>query len=536
MALASVSPRPSTASGSELNQLDQKSHRQKEERSPSSLGLERSKLERSLRSEVLSRRRRILALLASTTIITLVVGLISGVAFLLVGGSLLAGALALYLCQLIRLRNRDAEREMAFSLPPTWSEEAEAVWSFVRRVRIEESFPDSRNQENPPSGPPLFDRWPITQILWAGVAGWMFNVLAGFAEQLAKSSSLGRVRLALLRPVGKLLAFLSRQSLRTVAVSVVATTSAVAVAGTASAATPTGPAHSNVPYTVSASQSVSTVSTTQSASTSYTVQPGDTLSAIAERFDTTVQTLVAMNNIVDPDLIYAGQSFAVLGEGTNSYTVQLGDTLSAIAERFDTTVQTLVAMNNIADPDLIFSGQVLIVGGQGGEGTTSAPVEPDSHLAAAGSHRYDHHLSAGSHRYDHHLSAGSHRYDHHLSAGSHRYDHHLAAAGSHRYDHHLSAGSHRYDHHLAAGSPSHHLSAGSHRYDHHLAAGSHRYDHHLAAGSHRYDHHLAAGSTDHDHHLAAGSHRYDHHLAAAGSHEFAAGQHRGIAAACPVSD
>ncbi|MGA7416789.1 MAG: LysM peptidoglycan-binding domain-containing protein [Acidimicrobiales bacterium] len=262
---------------------------------------------------------------------------------------------------------------MAFSSPPTWSEEAEAVWSFVRQVRIEESFPDSSNQD-PPSGPPLFDRWTITQVLWAGVAGWMFNVLAGFAEQLAKSSSLGRVRLALLRPLGKLLACLSRQSLRTVAVSVVATTSAVAVAGTASAATPTGPAQSDVPYTVSASQPVLTVSTTESASTSYTVQPGDTLSAIAERFDTTVQTLVAMNNIVDPDLIYAGQSFAVLGEGTNSYTVQPGDTLSAIAERFDTTVQTLVAMNNIADPDLIFSGQVLIVGGQGGEGITSAPV------------------------------------------------------------------------------------------------------------------------------------------------------------------
>lgn len=115
MALASVSPRPSTASGSELNQLDQKSHRQQEERSLSSVGLERSNLERSLRSEALSRRRRILAVLASTTIITLVVGLISGVAFLLVGGSLLAGSLALYLCQLIRLRNRDAEREMAFS-------------------------------------------------------------------------------------------------------------------------------------------------------------------------------------------------------------------------------------------------------------------------------------------------------------------------------------------------------------------------------------------------------------------------------------
>ena len=253
MALVTAGTRPSTPSGSELGQLDEEGPRPVEERSPSSLGLESSKVQRSLRAQELSRRRRTLTILGSTSILTLAVGLISGMASIQIAGALLAGSLAVYLCQLIRLRNRDAEREMALSSPPTWSEEAEAVWSFVRQVRLEESFPDVIKQA-PPSGRPLFDRWAFTQILWAGVAGWMFNVLAGLAEQLAKRSSLGRVRLALLRPIGKLLAFLSRQSLRTVAVSVVATSSAVAVAGTASAATP--------PTVVSASQPPSTTSTT----------------------------------------------------------------------------------------------------------------------------------------------------------------------------------------------------------------------------------------------------------------------------------
>lgn len=43
----------------------------------------------------------------------------------------------------------------------------------------------------------------------------------------------------------------------------------------------------------------------------YTVQPGDTLFQIAQRFGTTVQSLVQANNITDPDLIYPGQVLTI---------------------------------------------------------------------------------------------------------------------------------------------------------------------------------------------------------------------------------
>lgn len=43
----------------------------------------------------------------------------------------------------------------------------------------------------------------------------------------------------------------------------------------------------------------------------YMVQPGDTLSAIALRFGTTVEALVEKNGIGNPDLIYAGQELIV---------------------------------------------------------------------------------------------------------------------------------------------------------------------------------------------------------------------------------
>lgn len=44
----------------------------------------------------------------------------------------------------------------------------------------------------------------------------------------------------------------------------------------------------------------------------YVIEPGDCLSVLAERFDTTVEQLMADNqNIVDPDLIYAGDFLVV---------------------------------------------------------------------------------------------------------------------------------------------------------------------------------------------------------------------------------
>ena len=43
----------------------------------------------------------------------------------------------------------------------------------------------------------------------------------------------------------------------------------------------------------------------------------------------------------------------------NTYTVKSGDTLSGIAKKFGTTVQNLVKLNNIANPNLIYPNQVL---------------------------------------------------------------------------------------------------------------------------------------------------------------------------------
>ena len=49
-------------------------------------------------------------------------------------------------------------------------------------------------------------------------------------------------------------------------------------------------------------------------------------------------------------------------DGNVTYTVRSGDTLTAIAARFSTTVADLCRVNNIVNPNLIYPGQVLKIG------------------------------------------------------------------------------------------------------------------------------------------------------------------------------
>ena len=102
----------------------------------------------------------------------------------------------------------------------------------------------------------------------------------------------------------------------------------------------------------------------------YVVQSGNTLSGIAEMFGTTVQELVQINNIANPNLIFPGQVLKILTNSTNNgeetrgvgsitYTVQRGDTLSQIAQIYNVTVAHIVEINGIQNPNLIFPGEKL---------------------------------------------------------------------------------------------------------------------------------------------------------------------------------
>jgi spore germination protein len=95
----------------------------------------------------------------------------------------------------------------------------------------------------------------------------------------------------------------------------------------------------------------------------HTIQPGETLWEIAQRYGTTVEAIVAQNNIADPSLIYAGQ---ILEIPVNYHTVQPGENLWEIARSYNTTIEAIARLNGITNPDLIYPGTVLAIP-EGGE-------------------------------------------------------------------------------------------------------------------------------------------------------------------------
>lgn len=116
----------------------------------------------------------------------------------------------------------------------------------------------------------------------------------------------------------------------------------------------------------------------------YTVQSGDTLSSIATRYGVTVENLASINGLSNPNLIYPGEVLKIYPENnrnivnrdkmefSSTYIVRLGDTLSFIARRFDTTVNDLVELNDIANPNLIYPGEILKIPTVGNEDSKSS--------------------------------------------------------------------------------------------------------------------------------------------------------------------
>lgn len=111
-------------------------------------------------------------------------------------------------------------------------------------------------------------------------------------------------------------------------------------------------------------------STTASQPTTYVVQPGDTLSAIALRYDTTVAALAAANGIVASGYIHVGQRLVIPEPGTSlppaqpvtlTHVVQAGETLGGIGLRYGVSAWAIARVNGLAGVSYIYPGQRLTI-------------------------------------------------------------------------------------------------------------------------------------------------------------------------------
>ncbi|HEV2339984.1 MAG TPA: M23 family metallopeptidase [Patescibacteria group bacterium] len=96
----------------------------------------------------------------------------------------------------------------------------------------------------------------------------------------------------------------------------------------------------------------------------YTVEHGDTLTAIAQKFDISVDTIKWANNLTS-DEVSVGDQLQILPVSGVLYKVESGDTVYSIADKLKTNAQKIVdfPFNDFANPETfsLVSGQDLVV-------------------------------------------------------------------------------------------------------------------------------------------------------------------------------
>ena len=103
----------------------------------------------------------------------------------------------------------------------------------------------------------------------------------------------------------------------------------------------------------------------------YIVKKGDTLTGISKKYKTTVKELVELNGIKNPNLIYPNQRLKIYENTTNQeiggenscgkilYKIKYGDTLSKLALKYKTSVVEIAKINNISNPNRIYAGNII---------------------------------------------------------------------------------------------------------------------------------------------------------------------------------
>jgi len=122
----------------------------------------------------------------------------------------------------------------------------------------------------------------------------------------------------------------------------------------------------------------------QGSGQTHVVQPGENLFRIALKYGVSVSALSSVNGIVNPTMVYVGQTLIIPAGNAGSaappqpiqpgapvagsggrHVVATGENLFRIAMRYGLTTAQLAAANGIVNPNSVYVGQVLRIPGAG---------------------------------------------------------------------------------------------------------------------------------------------------------------------------
>ena len=104
----------------------------------------------------------------------------------------------------------------------------------------------------------------------------------------------------------------------------------------------------------------------------HVVRKGETLTSIARLYGVKVQDLIALNELKDPNRLVVGQELIITPRVQRTHVVEKGDTLWHIARKYEVSVEAIVSVNALANPNQLRVGQKLVIPAIGGG--TDAPA------------------------------------------------------------------------------------------------------------------------------------------------------------------
>ncbi len=130
----------------------------------------------------------------------------------------------------------------------------------------------------------------------------------------------------------------------------------------------------------------------------HTVSWGETLHQIAADYHVAVNSIIAANNLGQPDRIFAGQQLIIPdvtlpsqhgGLAPQTHVVQAGENLYRIGLKYGVSFDAILIANRLANADQIYAGQTLVIPPAGASAVRdSAETPPHMHIVQAGETLY----------------------------------------------------------------------------------------------------------------------------------------------------